>query len=79
MADTTNKVALGSTAFLIGAIVPALIAMNIFPRTEQLSELKAQMYKDFVQRDDFEKWVQRLDKRLENIDNKVEKIAEDRR
>ena len=76
MADMKQHLAVGSTAFIIGAVVPALISLNIFARTEAIAELETKMYRDFIQKQDLQKMIDGLDKRLETIDNKIEKLTE---
>ena len=76
MSDLKKHVAVGSTSFIVGAVIPALISLNIFARSEELAKLETRMYRDFVQKEDLEKWVQSLDKRLAGIESRLEKIAD---
>lgn len=58
-----------SLAFVVGAILPALISLNIFAMKADIQELRAETAQTYVTKTDVEK-------RLERIEHKIEKLVD---
>lgn len=67
MSDLKNKLGDWGLGAVVGAVIPALVTLNIFATKADLAEMKADFAQSYVQKNEVDK---KLD-RLENLLNKV--------
>lgn len=65
MAIDKEKLALGSTAAIVGALVPALISLNIFATKTDVAELKTYMAEKYVQKSEVHEKLEKIEKVLD--------------
>lgn len=63
MADLKDKATWGLT----GAVVAGIINMGIFAMKSDVSDLRAEMYREFVTRKEFADTVQSFEKKLDKL------------
>ncbi|MBY0451334.1 MAG: hypothetical protein K2X01_11990 [Cyanobacteria bacterium] len=71
MVDTKEKLAIGSTAALVGAVLPALISLNIFATKADLAEMRAEIAEKYVTQRDLEESVRPIIEKLDKFDDKM--------
>ena len=76
MSDAKEKLAIGSTAALLGAVLPALISLNIFATKTDLAEMHASFAEKYVTQRDLEESVKPLIEKLDKIDEKMARKLE---
>ncbi len=76
MPDVKEKLAIGSTAALLGAVLPALISLNIFATKTDLAEMRAEVAEKYVTQRDMEEVVKPIIEKLDKFDDKMARKLE---
>lgn len=76
-ATVKRDATVGSVSFIIGAIIPGLISLNIFARSEQLASLETQLYKNFVQKQELDTRLDKLETKLDTLQVTLMQISRD--
>lgn len=58
-----------SSGMVVGMVLPGLLALKIFARREEVSDLKTYMAEHYIQRSE-------VDRRLDRIESTLERISE---
>lgn len=75
MNDIKDKLAIGSTAALLGAVFPALISLGIFATKADVAELRAESAEKYVTEVEQERVVKPVLDHLQRLEDKLDRLV----